>query len=244
MPQIDPSGPNYAGNFRNAAAGLIKSLIRARATQEPTFLSTKDYERWGVHGLESESRSCAQLLTHVRQLRDEFERQFPLIQGSVSEPDCLEIDDIEILAERVAGFIRGDLDEAIRAAASGKKVAWNQLANWGELCDLRDAIDRLPKANLKNNAGVPAVAQSRRVILYGMREAPVVKGKEKPILTPAQYKLVKALIDTGDAGLTKSALEPISTDFWHALNKLKKNDPDWDAVIHFPGPGGRGYWIE
>ena len=119
--QIDPLNQAHLGFFRNAAAGLIKSAIRARARQAPKFLSAKDYKRWGVSGLESESRSCAQLLTHVRQLREQFEERFLENQFSISEPDA-PTDRLELLAERVAGFICGDLDEAIRIAANGKTV--------------------------------------------------------------------------------------------------------------------------
>ena len=243
--QIDNSSHLYPAQLRIAAAGLIKSLIRARFTQEPKFFAAKDYKRWGVTGLELDNRTCAQLLTHVRQLREQFEQRFPLVRGSVSEPDCLEeSNNIEILAERVAGFICGDLDEAIRIAASGKKVPWDRLANWNELASLRDALDRLPKAVPTNAAGVPATARSRRVTLYGMRDKPVVNGKEKRPLKSALYKVVKALIEAGEEGLMKSGLEKASSDYWHALDSLKKSDSDWDEVIHFPPPGERGYWIE
>lgn len=37
------------GTFRNAAAGLIKSLIRARARKQPRFLKPAEYTRWGVY---------------------------------------------------------------------------------------------------------------------------------------------------------------------------------------------------
>ena len=245
LSHIDPSSHLYPAELRIAAAGLIKSLIRARFTQEPKFFAAKDYKRWGVTGLELDNRTCAELLTHVRRLREQFEHRFPLVRGSVSEPDCLENPGkIEILAERVAGFICGNLDDAIRIAASGKKVPWNQLANWAELASLRDALDRLPKAVPTNAAGVPATARSRRVTLYGIRDKPVVNGKEKPPVTLPQYKLLKAVIEAGEAGLTKSRLMAISSDYWKSLDSLKKSDSDWNEVIHFPGKKGRGIWTD
>jgi hypothetical protein len=152
---INPASHLYPAQFRNSAAGLIKSLIRARATQEPKFLSAKDYQRWGVAGLDLERRSCAQLLTCVQQLLAQFKNQFPLFRGSVSEPELLEdTDDIEILAERVAAFICGDLPAAIRLAADDKSVPWQKLANWSELGSLRDALDKLPLPIPTNAAGV------------------------------------------------------------------------------------------
>ena len=201
--QIDPLNQVHLGFFRNAAAGLIKSLIRARAQQTPKFLSAKDYKRWGVTELESEGRSCAQLLTHVRQLREQFEERFLENHFSVSEPDSA-ADNIEVFAERVAGFICGDLEEAIRMASQGKTVPWDRLANWDELASLRDALDQLPQVVPRSAAGNPPVAQSRRVILYDFKDKPVVNGQEKPVLKPTDYRLVKALIEAGGEGLTKS----------------------------------------
>jgi hypothetical protein len=240
---MDHSNQAQLGFFRNAAAGLIKSAIRARARQAPKFLSAKDYKRWGVTELESESRSCAQLLTHVRQLREQFEARFFENQFSISEPDSA-TDNSENLAERVAGFICGDLDDAICVAAKGKTVAWDRLANWNELASLRDALDRLPLAIPLSAAGIRPVALSRKVILYDFKDKPVVNGKEKPVLKPNHYKLVRALIEAGGEGLKKSRLDGINSDYWKALKALKESDRDWDQVIHFPGPGNHGYWID
>ncbi len=242
---LTPSAHLHPRSFRHAAAGLIKSLIRARATQEPHFLTAKEYARWGVGGIEQETRPAAVLLTRVRQLLANFEEHFLPDRYSVSEPGLPEeTGDAEILAEHVAGFIYGDLDEAIRIAASGKKVPWDRLADWSELTRLRDTLDRLSESTPTNEAEIGPVAQSSRVFLYGFKDKPVVNGKKKPVLKSAQYKLVKDLIEAGQEGHTKSQLERISSDYWHTLRALKESDDDWDQVIHFPGKGGRGYWIE
>ena len=206
--QFHPTNHLYPAQFRNAAAGLLKSLIRARATQQPRFLPTKDYQRWGVADVELETRSCAQLLTRVRQLRQQFEEEFLGNKGSVSEPELLEdTDDIEILAERVAAFICGDLEAAIHLAADDKSVPWQKLAKWSELGSLRDALDQLPLPLPTTAAGVRAVAQSSQVTLFGLKDKPIVNGQEKPPLSIVRYKLVEALINAGEQGLTKSSLE-------------------------------------
>ncbi len=238
--QIDPLSQDYPGQLRNAAAGLIKSFIRARACQEPNFLTANDYKRWSVTGLESENRPCARLLTQVKHLLAKFRERFLFDQVSVSEPEFMDdTDDVEILGERVANFIWGDLDEAIRIAASEQGVAWERLADWAELASLRDALDQLPSPLLISPTGVRAVAQSRRVTLYGMSDNPVVNGKQKERLTANRYKLIKRLIKAGDEGCSKSDLEGICQDYWKSLNNLKK-DSDWESVIRFPGkPHGR-----
>jgi hypothetical protein len=162
----------------------------------------------------------------------------------VSELDAIEdYGDSDFLAERIGGFICGDLDEGIRVAASGKKVRWDRLANWNELNNLRDALDMLPEFPSEDGVGAAPVARSKHVILYGPHDCPVVYGKKKPPLTFIQYKLVKMLIEAGENGCTKSQLTAVSSDFWRVLKKLQKQT-GWDRAIQFPGrPHGR-YIIE
>jgi hypothetical protein len=78
------------------------------------------------------------------------------------------------------------------------------------------------------------------VVLCKYGEPVIVKEKPKELPSLPAYKLVKALLEAGDRGLSKGQLEPISTDYWRILKELKGSDPDWNAVIHFPGkPHGR-----
>jgi hypothetical protein len=61
-------------------------------------------------------------------------------------------------------------------------------------------------------------------------------------LTTPQYDVVKALLDGGDAGLSKDELVSKSghEDARGILKRLADSDPDWNEVIHFAGqPGGR-----
>lgn len=135
--------------LRNAAAGLIKSLIRARCRQEPDFLSAADRQRWGIADVVAEDRPCAQLLTRVRQLRSRFELDFLQGQDSIPAPDSVEqAEAIDNLIDQVASFIYGELDEAIGRAARSEQVRWEELADWSRLAALRDALDRLPEADV------------------------------------------------------------------------------------------------
>ncbi len=148
------------------------------------------------------------------------------------------------LWRRVAGFIFGDLDKAIREASQGKKVKWRQLADWKLLTKIRDALDKLPASLAASSSGKQLTAQSNKVTLFGPRDCPSVNGKEKPKLGLAQFELITKLILAGEKGCKKSQLENVSTNYWQSLKALKKSDKDWDSVIHFPGKPHGGYWID
>lgn len=129
--------------FRNSAAGLIKTLIRARAIQEPKFLKPADYDRWGVAANKPTKRSVASILESVSCFRNRFEEQYLAFGNSIPAPSATN-SEIEHLRDAVASFITGDLDAAIKSAKSGKRVPWTKLANWRELKKLRDELDKLP----------------------------------------------------------------------------------------------------
>jgi hypothetical protein len=79
------------------------------------------------------------------------------------------------------------------------------------------------------------------VILRGRTEKPLVRGKEMPTLTVAQYNVVKALLDAED-GLKKDRLVEKSghTDALGILRRIRESGTAWKKVIRFPGkPGGR-----
>jgi hypothetical protein len=92
----------------------------------------------------------------------------------------------------------------------------------------------------------PPTTPSPAVILAGKTEQPMVRGKPKPVLRFAQYNVVKALVDAGVTGLTLDQLVHHSghTDARGILRRLADSDPDWRAVIHFPGKSGGHYRIE
>ena len=87
--------------------------------------------------------------------------------------------------------------------------------------------------------------ESRQVKLYGQAENPLVKGRSKPRLSQAQYKVVRALIQAIPNGLTKDELDKRSTcgDARKTMKRLADSDPDWASVLMFPGRPGVGYGI-
>jgi hypothetical protein len=92
----------------------------------------------------------------------------------------------------------------------------------------------------------PTAPAAPSVILAGRSEPPIVRGnhKSRP-LTKAQYEVVQSLLSVGDAGLTKDQLAEKSGhgDARKVLKRLADSDPDWKAVIKFPGRTGGGYRI-
>ena len=126
-----------------------------------------------------------------------------------------------------------------------------------ELEALREAIRLLPRPGELPESDRPA-APSRQagpgrardemeaagaVVLFGPRAHPVVLGKRMDPLRPVQFRVIKALLDAGDDGLSKKALEKSSGsgDAVGVLKRLANSDPDWQAVIGLAGKPGLGY---
>jgi hypothetical protein len=91
----------------------------------------------------------------------------------------------------------------------------------------------------------PDEPPSPRVVLSGPGKPPLVLGKKKPVLTPARYNVVQALLDAGEGGLGKDELDKKSghTDARKILKAVADSDPDWASVIHFPVRKGKGYRV-
>jgi hypothetical protein len=112
---------------------------------------------------------------------------------------------------------------------------------------LLDAVELLSPSR---TAGLPSdlppggesAAAVSPVILGKPTDEPVVHGKRKPRLTAPRYKVVKALLEAGEDGLSKDSLATESghTDAVGILKRLAESDDDWRAVILLAGvPGGR-----
>ncbi len=232
--------------LRNAIAGLVKGLIRARARQASDFLTEAGYKRWGVEDIVNETRSTAQLLRQVQGLKQTFYNRFYDPPESIPAPSTtLEQDAADELYDLMSGFIFGDLEHAIRAAAAGSPVDWDGLASWGELGRIRDLLDRLPASpGTGGIPGRPVVARSPRVTLYGRNEEPEIDGRMKQRLTSKRYDLIRKLIETRPDRCSKTQLERITSNYWQSLKDLASKDEDWNSVIKFAGKSHQGYTIE
>lgn len=81
------------------------------------------------------------------------------------------------------------------------------------------------------------------VRLFGPGTKPIVLGRQKKPLTGARYLVVKALLDAGEAGLSKAELETLCGDAVNVLKRLADSDPDWKMVIKLAKKKGNRYRI-
>jgi hypothetical protein len=225
-------------SFRNAAAGLIKSLIRARARQEPEFLRANDYQRWGVTDLQSERRSCTTLLRLFQQLRDQFEHRLIEGQNSIPEPSSSDDADlIDAVVDQIWGFVQGDINQAIRDAERGRQVQWNKLAAWSNLTELRDALDRLPST------------PRRKVKTSPTGELPVIRRTPKAIIIEWKKNRQSVSDGTADAyeAMIKAKGQPVGIGKYvrkpnEWLETQKEAFPELASIVE-RADGNKGYRV-
>ena len=125
---------------------------------------------------------------------------------------------------------------------------WHNVAPWRETAyqfrTTSEAKAQREGRTLKAPADAP-------VVLKGPDKKVILWGNLKPPLTPAQYGVVKALVDAHAANerLSKTQLEKQAKDArgnpiedpLGALERLCKKDPDWKKAIDMAGTPGRGY---
>ena len=108
---------------------------------------------------------------------------------------------------------------------------------------------RLQASDLPGSESQPEATYEPPVVLAGPDDEVIVWGKRKPPLPPAQYRVIKALVEAKEERLSKDMLcnrtkdkngntveDPVG-----ALKRLRKRDPDWRKVIDMAGMPGRGY---
>jgi hypothetical protein len=94
-----------------------------------------------------------------------------------------------------------------------------------------------------NHVGHGVGGSKATVVLGGPHDPPMVRGKQKPCLSPARFKIVQTLLNAGQQGLTGDELTEKSGR-GGAINTLKalaKGDSDWGSVIVLPGKPGMRY---
>lgn len=80
------------------------------------------------------------------------------------------------------------------------------------------------------------------VVLGRAGDPCTVNGKPKKALTDGQHAVVAALIEAGDEGLTKDAIEAVRSSARRMLDDLRK-DSDWASVIIMPGQTNGRYRV-
>ncbi|MGO9464183.1 MAG: hypothetical protein ACLQIB_28240 [Isosphaeraceae bacterium] len=72
---------------------------------------------------------------------------------------------------------------------------------------------------------------------------PVVLGRAKKRLSLVGYRVVAALLNAGNRGLTREELRLIAHDAPGVLRRLRASDPDWMEVIEVPSGAEAAYRI-
>ena len=106
--------------------------------------------------------------------------------------------------------------------------------------DLPDVLAQVTEPDAKSWLG-GTESVGRSVVLGEPDEQPIVNGKIEPKLTKKRYKVVKALYDAGNDGLSGDELTRKSSGgAVTILKNLARSNPDWESVIVLPGrPHGR-----
>jgi hypothetical protein len=104
---------------------------------------------------------------------------------------------------------------------------------------MRIAPDRLRKA----------IGKKSRLLLKGPDDNPVIDGQQQPLLSPREYKAVKAIVDAkalGQMRLSDPELDRKSgiTDARKVLKTLANRNRSWKGILQFAGRKGLGYGIK
>jgi hypothetical protein len=141
----DPAG------FRIVAARFVKSLIAARWKVEPGFLDREALRRWKLEDIEDDTWSAAARLRRAAAALAELNREYFSRCGSGGIQEGLAWTPLELavafLVDPEGGAPAHNLGllVAARALDARTPVAWETLAHWESLPQIRDGLDRLPE---------------------------------------------------------------------------------------------------
>ena len=237
-PQKDPFFGYDLGEYRYAAAKLVKLLIRARAKVEPDFLTDNEYRRWGLANIQDDPDTLETLVQTADVCNSYLWSSFigPCGSGGVALDDPL--GDLKALVIHFS--ISCEPSELRSRIRRGESIDWPKAAAWELLPAIREGLDGLPeprgvrsgKAGLQVELGSSATKKA-----FAM-------GRPKDLSRP-QYDVVKALTDAFPRTLTKDQLVEYSlhSDAIGILTRLRNKDPDWASVIKLAGSTGGGYGL-
>jgi hypothetical protein len=127
----------------------------------------------------------------------------------------------------------------VKAALAGRHIVTNFA---GLTCYTSETKRHTSDRSLPSDARPPVRVG---VTLGSLDDFVWVNRLKKPPLSAAKYRVVRALVDAGAPGLSKGELDDRSgcTDARKHLKELAARDPDWEAVIIFPGKSWGRYRI-
>jgi len=180
------------------------------------------------------------LVQHLKDAETASNGVGPYLVGLIAEPVAWEVDTrlaIRTLTDQLIGLIYsngGETEESyVVGAASSLCDRGQRLQAAFEAIRAQVTQDQSPEAQngVDRASNAPVV---RKVELGRLGDPCTVNGRQMKALTDGQHAVVAALLDAGDDGLTKDAIEAVRPSARRMLNDLRQ-DTDWAAVIIMPG---------
>lgn len=172
----------------------------------------------------------------------------PYLAGLIPEPVAWEVETrvaIRTLKDQLVGLIYANGGETEESFVLGAACSL-----WDRGPRLQAAFEALnaqaeppqPQATSNGSRTAPKVPPVPRVVLGRPGEPCTVNGRDKKALTDGQYAVLAALIEAGDEGLSKDAIEGVRSSARRMLDDLRK-DSDWASVIVMPGQTNGRYRV-
>jgi hypothetical protein len=168
--------------------------------------------------------------------------------GLIAEPVAWEVDTrlaIRTLKDQLVGLIYsngGESEESFVVGAASSLCDRGQRLQAAFEALNAQAVPHQPHASSNGTKPAPNVQPTPMLVLGRAGDPCTVKGKPKKALTDGQHAVVAALIEAGDEGLTKDAIEAVRSSARRMLDDLRK-DSDWAGVIIMPGQTNGRYRV-
>lgn len=150
---FSPNNPVDLARMRNAAAGMIKNLVAARAKSDPDWVKKAEIDR---HWFPTTRRPTTQSATYlIVQSANGFREFGETFSGPLDSVPCVNENDESpaALAEKLMDLLCQftNHEELIQAAdilrRGGKSFSWDLCANWELLPELRSLLNRFPNCS-------------------------------------------------------------------------------------------------
>lgn len=186
----------HVGQFRLAAAGIVRNLLSAVVQVRPELLPDPSRKEWWNDHNKPSNRPIEILLRHsaakLREFGNDFAGYVNSVPAIVDQVQPSIDEHVERLRELILMFADPDeLEQAARQFRNRTSVAWDNLCTWESLPDIRRHLDALELPKGRDLSPKPPkiedlVAEPPKVIRYLRVE---IKGA-----TPKTWKLLKYLL--------------------------------------------------
>lgn len=188
------------------------------------------------------------VVQHLKDAENASNGVGPHLVGLIAEPVAWEVDTrlaIRTLKDQLVGLIYsngGENEESFVVGAASRLCDRGQRLQAAFEALNAQAVPHQPHASSNGTKPAPIVQPTPMVVLGRAGDPCTVNGKPKKALTDGQHAVVAALIEAGDEGLTKDAIEAVRSSARRMLDDLRK-DSDWAGVIIMPGQTNGRYRV-